>query len=60
MGSHTCCQPGLLQGGDAPDAGVHHLGGAPGGAGDDGQHRVEGVSPKRGAPGTLHTVPGMR
>lgn len=56
VGSQACYEPGLLEGGDAPDAGVHHLGGALGDAGNDRQHRVGGVAPQRGTPGPLHTV----
>lgn len=56
VGSQAGSEPGLLQGGDALDAGIHHLVGALGDAGNDSQHRVRPTAPKRRPPGPLHTA----
>ena len=53
VGSHTGCQPGLFESGDALDAGIHDLVSALGDAGDDSQHRVRRVTTQRGLPRTL-------
>ena len=56
VGSHTGCEPGLFEGGDTLDAGIHHLVGAPWDAGNDSQHRVRGVTPQRRPTGSLQTT----
>ena len=56
VSSHTGCQPGLFEGGDALDAGIHHLVGALWDAGNDGQHRVRGMDTQRRPMGPLQTT----
>lgn len=56
VGSRTGCEPGLCDGGDALDAGIHHLVGALWDAGNDSQYRVRSITPQRGPAGALQTT----